>query len=959
MADEGGGDLGGLDADTADLHLFVAPTADLTGTTATEVPVDPGVAKFDLEFTFGETLEANAPAGIAVELRYSKDLFDDITAQGLVTRLARLLDDLTADPRKPVSAAQVLLPHEARAIEGWAGTEAAVPEDTVAALFEARAARTPDGVALRSGATTLTYAELNRRANRVAHTLTGLDVGPESFVALALPRSADQITALLGVLKAGAAYLPVDPDYPAERIRTMLGDARPALVVARRDTLGALPSPLPGGTRVLTLDEPETAAAIAAAPSTDPTDTDRTAPLRHGHPAYLIFTSGSTGRPNGVVVTHTGTANLAARQIERFRVGEGDRMLQFASPSFDAAFSEVCTALLSGAELVLATKDELTPGRPLAEVLTRHRITHVTLPPVALPLLPPEALASVTTLVTAGDALPRDAVRRWAPGRRLVNAYGPTEATVCATMSEPLTGDDEPTIGRPLGGVRVHVLDDRLDQVPPGVTGELYVGGPGLARGYAGRPGLTAARFVADPYGPPGARMYRTGDLVRWDRGGRLHFGGRADHQLSVRGFRVEPGEVEAVLLAHPAVAQAAVILYDDGRGGRTLTGYVVPAAGHTADAAALRRHVAGALPGHMVPAAVVPLERFPLTPNGKLDRKALPAPGFTTEASGRAPRTPREELLCELFAEALGVPRVGMDDSFFALGGHSLLAAGLIGRLHEALGVEIGLRSLFEAPTVAELAERLEAGAGPDGGEFDVLLPLRAGGEGPALFCVPAAGGLGWSFAGLAPHIPDRHPLYALQSPGLSDPRERPATVEEAAARYVERIREVVPHGPYHLVGWSVGGLIAHEMAVRLRAGGAEVALLAVLDAYPLAGTPVTPPDRAEVVETVRGQAGGHRLDDAATERLVEVYLGNTRAARAFTPGVFEGDLVHFAAGQDATGTLTPGLWLPHIGGQVEQHHVACGHEEMTRPGPLSVIGPVLAGKLADEHDEHHTHGA
>ncbi|MEU0768672.1 amino acid adenylation domain-containing protein [Streptomyces albogriseolus] len=943
----------------ATVRDYRPPTADLTGTTATEVPVDPGVAKFDLEFTFGETLEANAPAGIAVELRYSKDLFDDITAQGLVTRLARLLDDLTADPRKPVSAAQVLLPHEARAIEGWAGTEAAVPEDTVAALFEARAARTPDGVALRSGATTLTYAELNRRANRVAHTLTGLDVGPESFVALALPRSADQITALLGVLKAGAAYLPVDPDYPAERIRTMLGDARPALVVARRDTLGALPSPLPGGTRVLTLDEPETAAAIAAAPSTDPTDTDRTAPLRHGHPAYLIFTSGSTGRPNGVVVTHTGTANLAARQIERFRVGEGDRMLQFASPSFDAAFSEVCTALLSGAELVLATKDELTPGRPLAEVLTRHRITHVTLPPVALPLLPPEALASVTTLVTAGDALPRDAVRRWAPGRRLVNAYGPTEATVCATMSEPLTGDDEPTIGRPLGGVRVHVLDDRLDQVPPGVTGELYVGGPGLARGYAGRPGLTAARFVADPYGPPGARMYRTGDLVRWDRGGRLHFGGRADHQLSVRGFRVEPGEVEAVLLAHPAVAQAAVILYDDGRGGRTLTGYVVPAAGHTADAAALRRHVAGALPGHMVPAAVVPLERFPLTPNGKLDRKALPAPGFTTEASGRAPRTPREELLCELFAEALGVPRVGMDDSFFALGGHSLLAAGLIGRLHEALGVEIGLRSLFEAPTVAELAERLEAGAGPDGGEFDVLLPLRAGGEGPALFCVPAAGGLGWSFAGLAPHIPDRHPLYALQSPGLSDPRERPATVEEAAARYVERIREVVPHGPYHLVGWSVGGLIAHEMAVRLRAGGAEVALLAVLDAYPLAGTPVTPPDRAEVVETVRGQAGGHRLDDAATERLVEVYLGNTRAARAFTPGVFEGDLVHFAAGQDATGTLTPGLWLPHIGGQVEQHHVACGHEEMTRPGPLSVIGPVLAGKLADEHDEHHTHGA
>ncbi|EFE78223.1 dimodular nonribosomal peptide synthetase [Streptomyces filamentosus NRRL 15998] len=314
-----------------------------------------------------------------------------------------------------------------------------------------------------------------------------------------------------------------------------------------------------------------------------------------------------------------------------------------------------------------------------------------------------------------------------------------------------------------------------------------------------------------------------------------------------------------------------------------------------------------------------------------------------------------------------LGVPRVGIDDSFFALGGHSLLAAGLIGRLHEALGVEIGLRSLFEAPTVAELAERLGTHTGARGGEFDVLMPLRAGGEGPALFCVPAAGGLGWSFAGLARHIPGRHPLYALQSPGLSDPRARNATVEETAARYVERIREVDPHGPYHLVGWSAGGLIAHEMAVRLRAAGAEVALLAALDAYPLADTPVTPPDPAEVRETVRGQADGHRLDDAAIDGLVAVYLGSTRAARAFTPGVFEGDLVHFAADRSATGTPAPRLWEPHIDGQVEQHRVACGHEEMTRPGPLAVIGPVLAGKLARERpappgghpDEHRTHDA
>ncbi|MEU5051464.1 amino acid adenylation domain-containing protein [Streptomyces sp. NPDC021096] len=936
----------------ATMRNYRPPRADLTGLTMAEAGVDPGVAKFDLEFTFGEAFDdATEPAGIGIELRYSADLFDEATATGIVARLARLLEDLSAAPHKPISAADVLLPDEQRAVAGWSGTGARVPEGTVTELFQSRAAGSPDAVALRSGATTVSYAELNRRANRLAHTLIGLGLGPESVVALALPRSAEQITALLAVLKSGAAYLPVDPGYPAERIRTMLGDARPALVLTLREIHDELAGELPEHTAVLTVDSPQAAARIAAAPSTDPVDADRTAPLLRDHPAYLIYTSGSTGRPNGVLVTHSGTANLAARQIERFRVRPGDRVLQFASPSFDAAFSEVCMALLSGAELVLADKDELTPGRPLAEVLTRHAITHVTLPPVALPLLPPHALASVTTLITAGDALPRDAVGRWGTGRRLVNAYGPTEATVCATMSEPLSGADAPSIGRPLDGARAYVLDDRLRPVPPGVTGELYVGGPGLARGYAGRPGLTAGRFVADPHGPAGARMYRTGDLVHWDRDGRLHFAGRADHQLSVRGFRVEPGEIEAVLLAHPDVTQAAVALYDDGRGGRTLTGYVVPGAGRTVDAGALRRHVAAALPGHMVPAVVVPLERFPLTPNGKLDRKALPAPGFAAP-SGRGPRTAREELLCELFAEALGVPEVGIDDGFFALGGHSLLAAGLIGRLHEALGVEIGLRALFEAPTVAELAERLEAGPGRDtvdgAGAFDGLLPLRRGTGGPALFCVPAAGGVGWSFAGLARHIPDRHPLYALQSPGLSDPRDLPATVEETAALYVDRIREVQPDGPYHLVGWSVGGLIAHEMAVRLRAAGAEVALLAVLDAYPLVGTVVPAPDRAEVAEAVRGQAGGHDLDDATADRLVSVYLGNTRAARAFTPGVFEGDLVHFAAEQDATSTLTTRLWLPHVGGQVERHRVACGHEEMTRPGPLADIGPVLARKMA-----------
>ncbi|MFJ4679521.1 amino acid adenylation domain-containing protein [Kitasatospora sp. NPDC088783] len=926
------------------------PRFDLDGLTITQPEVDPGTARFDLDVSIGES---RTPEGLAAgaqgSIRYNADLFDEATVTALADRLVALLTAVADDPRAPISSLDVLLPHERLGIEQWsAAPEPPVPARTMPELFQLQVARTPDRTALRSGDDTLSYAELNRQANRLAHHLRSLGVGPESTVALLLPRSPEQVTAVLAVLKAGGAFLPVDPDYPAQRIRHMLDDARPAQVLTLRSLTDRLPEPA----AALVLDDPLTARTVDALPDTELADQHRTVALLTAHPAYVIHTSGSTGRPNGVVVTHEGIANLAVRQIERFQVTAADRVLQFASPSFDAAFSELCMALLSGAELVLATREELMPGRPLAELIARHRVTHVTLPPVALSVLPPDGLATVRTLAVAGDAMPADAVRRWGSGRRLINAYGPTETTVCATMSEPLTGPDRPSIGRPIGGARVRVLDGRLRPVPPGVAGELYVSGPGLARGYLGRPGLTAQRFLPDPFGPPGSRMYRTGDLVRWDREGRLHFLGRADHQLSVRGFRIEPGEIEAALLDHPAVAQAVLTVREDGRGEPRLIGYAV-SHGDAPDPAELRAHAAERLPAHMVPAAVIVLPALPVTPNGKLDRAALPEPDFSGRPD-RAARSPREAVLRELFAEVLGAPDLGVHDSFFDVGGHSMLAARLIDRVHNVLGLDLGLRLLFEAPSVAELAAALDGGADGSrlGGDWDALLPLRPGGTGAPVFCVHPAAGLGWSFAGLARYLDAGHPLYALQSPGLDGGPDRlPATVADMAGAYVAEIRRVAPQGPYHLLGWSAGGLIAHEMAVQLQESGEQVGLLAVLDGYPLADlTPVAATAPEEVAEAVRRETAGLQLDDRIRSNLAAVYLSVVRAAQAFTPGVFQGELLHFAAAHDRDqDRFEAKLWQPHVDGPLRRHEVACGHEEMTRPQALGVIGPVVADRLRE----------
>ncbi|MGX1914109.1 non-ribosomal peptide synthase/polyketide synthase [Streptomyces phaeochromogenes] len=656
----------------------------------------------------------------------------DLVTGLLLATTDRVVTALEQAPATPLAHLDVLPAAERhRILTEWNDTGRPDLAPTLADLFADRVTATPGADALAFGDEHLAYARLDERANRLARHLIDHGVGPEGRVVLLMDRSPDLLIALLAVLKSGAAYVPVDPDQPAERIAHLCADARPVAVLTTTGTAtgattgtgtGATDrAPLPGPAPIV-VDDPAVRAAVASYPGHALTQDDRSCPLRPDHPAYVIYTSGSTGTPKGVVVPHSGAVNLLAYRWPH--LDSGGRLLQFASIGFDVATWEIMTAFAAGACLVVASADELLPGAGLEDVVARHGVTHMQLPPTVLGMVEePHRFASVRTLLVAGEALGAALVDRWGADRWFGNAYGPTEITVIAAADGPLRPGDAPTIGRPLPGVRVYVLDARLHPVPPGVDGELYVAGAGVTRGYLDRPALTAERFVADPFGPGGTPMYRTGDTVRWTADGRLLYVGRTDDQVKIRGFRIEPGEIEAQLAAHENVAQAAVVVREDIPGDKRLTAYVVPAEpGGTDLAPVLRAHLASRLPAHMVPSAVVTLDRLPLTVNGKLDRAALPAPDHTPGA-GTRPASLREELLCSVFAQVLGVSRVGVDDDFFVLGGHSLLAVRLVSRVRAVFDAEIPVHAVFEAPTVARLAPRL---GNPNGGR--ARPPVTAG---------------------------------------------------------------------------------------------------------------------------------------------------------------------------------------------------------------------------------------
>ncbi|MGE0036626.1 MAG: amino acid adenylation domain-containing protein, partial [Xanthobacteraceae bacterium] len=819
-----------------------------------------------------------------------------------------------------------------------------------------------------------------------------LGAGPETVVALCVERSFDMVIALVAILKAGAAYLPLDPDYPPERLAFMLADAAAPVLITQSATRERLPA---HHARVVDLDADR--AAIAQQPATPPPGR-----IDPATAAYVIYTSGSTGQPKGVAATHAGLGNHMRWMAHDHPADRRDIVLGRTAISFDAAQWEVWLPLVAGASLCIApTATARDPGR-LAALVAEQGITMAQFVPSLLePVMaaaPQDSLRKIRQLFCGGEALPANLVDAalTSIGAPVVNLYGPTEATIQITSWTVAGHDDLPDaplpsvpIGRPIWNTRVYVLDARLQPVPAGVTGELYVAGAGLARGYLGRAGLTAERFVADPYGPSGSRMYRTGDLARWRADGVLDFLGRADAQVKLRGFRIEPGEIEAALLRHQDVAQAAVVARRDGgpdagedhaldgngpagSGALRLVAYVVAKAGAAApDAAALRQHLSGLLPDYMVPSAFVMLERLPLTPNGKLDRRALPAPVAATSTARRLPRTPQEAVLCALFAETLGVPEVGIDDNFFELGGHSLLATRLIGRIRAALEVEIAIRSLFEAPTVAELAKHIADGT-PSRSDFDTVLPIRATGDAAPLFCIHPAGGFSWPYARFIRHIPPAHPIYGLQARNLLQADRYPETIEEMAADYLDLIRNIQPSGPYNLLGWSFGGLVAHAIATRLQATGEEVTLLALLDSYPrerltspfdegaepaeeilFAG--VADESLRDMLELLRHE--GHinaALGDDHFEAIMGSFENSTRLMRRFSPQRYRGDLLLFVATQGNPKPPPIDAWRPYVDGRINVHRVDCTHETMLEPQAVAEIGVVLADELAAHRQEH-----
>ncbi|MFC9133420.1 amino acid adenylation domain-containing protein, partial [Streptomyces sp. NPDC057099] len=693
---------------------------DLTGTVPDVLSAGSTAARFDLELNISEDFApGRSPAGLRGWLIAAADLFEEETARRLAERLTRLLDLLCGRPELRLSDIDLLDEEERRRIlTQWQAPAVDAAPATLPELFEAQAARTPDATAIVDGGEQVSYAELDARANRLARLLIRQGVGPESVAGVCMERGADLVVALLAVLKAGGAYLPLDPAYPAERIAFLLDDAAPVVIV----TTAELSTVVPQGAARIAVNAPETAEALAELDGTSLSGDERRAPLPH-HPAYVIHTSGSTGRPKGVAVTHHDVTTLFAQTRPLFGFGPEDAWSWFHSFAFDFSVWELWGALLHGGRVVVVPFTVSRSPREFLDLLERERVTMLSQTPSAFYQLMaaeevrPEAVSGLRAVVFGGEALDPARLSGWwnrhgASGPRLVNMYGITETTVHVTFQElePHSRAAGSVIGRGIPGLSVFVLDERLTPVPVGVAGEMYVAGGQLARGYLGRPGLTAERFVACPFAA-GERMYRTGDRARWTEDGNLVFAGRSDEQVKIRGFRIEPGEVQTLLAEHPRVAQAAVVARQDTPADVRLVAYVVPADGENDElATTVREFAAGALPGYMVPTAVVVLDALPLTVNGKLDRKALPAPDFADVAgAGRGPANAREEILCAAFAEVLGLESVGVDDDFFALGGHSLLAIQLVEVLREQ-GVAVSVRVLFDSPTVAGLA--LSAGA-------------------------------------------------------------------------------------------------------------------------------------------------------------------------------------------------------------------------------------------------------
>ncbi|MBD2521400.1 non-ribosomal peptide synthase/polyketide synthase [Nostoc sp. FACHB-133] len=679
---------------------------ELTGLSVSELPIETSTVKFDLSLVM-----ENTGTGLVGWWQYNIDFFSCSTIERMMGHFVTLLEGIVANPQERISQLPMLTASEQQQLlVEWNNTQVDYPQNKcIHQLFEEQSLSTPDAVAVVFGNQQLTYRQLNCRANQLAHYLQSLGVKPDVLVGIFVERSLEMVVGILGILKAGGAYVPLDPEYPQERLSFMLEDTQVGVLLTQKrllDTLPATPA------KVVFLDD------IWLHISQNNQD-NPVSEVTASHLANVIYTSGSTGKPKGVMVEHRGLVNLAQAQIQTFGLDSDSRILQFASLNFDASIWEIIMAWESGAILYLGTKDSIMPGMPLMERLHDYGITHVTLPPSALAVLPTEELPKLQTIVVGGEACPAELIKLWSADRNFFNAYGPTEASVCATVAKCTPEDEKITIGRPIANAEIYILDSQLQPVPIGVPGELHIGGAGVARGYLNRNELAQQKFIPNPFNDePDSRLYKTGDLARYLPDGNIEYLGRIDNQLKIRGFRIELGEIEAMLSQHPGVRENVVVAREDIPGEKRLVAYFVPQLEQTPTTNELRIFLTEKLPQYMMPSAFVRLEFLPLTPNGKVDRKALPIPDFQNTqlaVTFVAPRTPVEKILADIWADALHLEKVGVLDNFFDLGGHSLTTIRVMSQVNETFQMKLPLRHLFTAPTIAELAQTIESTSGTD----------------------------------------------------------------------------------------------------------------------------------------------------------------------------------------------------------------------------------------------------
>ncbi|MEU6587542.1 amino acid adenylation domain-containing protein [Nocardia sp. NPDC046763] len=947
-------------------------------------------SQFDLSLTLRESSD---DSGLHAVFTYSTDLFDARTVEVFTERFARLLQAIVDHPVTAVGDLPLLDSDEYELLTHVHGDEVMatvlLPELLTRGVELGR-----DRIAVRYRGHSTTYGELDDYSSQLARVLIARGVGPEKLVAVAFPRSFEMVASVLAVAKAGGAHVPVDPSYPPDRVRHMVTDSGAVIGITGK----AFESALPGEVDWLCLDDATTEHLCAAAAREPVTDADRLAPIHVSNPAYVIYTSGSTGMPKGVSVTHAGLGGLAAYAARLHDLDPNGKVLHICSPSFDPSVLEWICAFSLGATLVVVPR-EVLGGPELAELMRCEGVTHALITPALLGTVDAAAQPQLKLVSVGGDVTPPELVAKWSTADRVYhNAYGPTETTVMAAYSQPEPGRHI-TVGAPVRGMSAFVLDARLNPVPPGVVGELYLSGAALARGYRNRSGLSAERFVANPWGAAGARMYRTGDVVRWyaepDQRDGNHAGGegnweidyvgRSDFQVKVRGFRVELGEIDSVLATHPDVEYAVTLGRKNAVSVTVLVSYVLAVPGRRIDADRLTAHAARTLPPHMVPAAIVVLDSLPLTPVGKLDRKALPEPELR-QGEYRAPTNLLEDAVAAAFAQALGLDLVGIDDDFFTIGGNSLLATGIVAKLRELTGAEVMVSWLFTEPTVAGLSARIAAamrGHHDDDAAADsalgVLLPIRATGTRTPLFCAPPMVGMAWPYAGLARFLPEDQPIYGLQSPALTGDDYRPHSLTQVARRYIEVMRKVQPEGPYRLLGYSLGGVLAHAIATELQAAGQRVDLLAILDAYPGA-------EFSDFRQSLREQFAEFGISEDALpagdlqdlsdealkalhaaipsdlaaltpQRLRRMYRGAVRTVELgahYQHSVLDAHMELFAAefGREDGMAHSAADWRPYVTGNICEYRVPVKHQLMCTPEAYAVIGPRLASLIERADD-------